>query len=284
MNKEKVIQQKIEQLNGSIDKDIDAEVLSAIEQDAELKEELAFVEQLWQVDSFSADEYPSSQMSDKFYQQLELEKRKQTSKSLENQVASSDEENYFLGVDWRSLFFPQPLVQLTLFGVLFTAGWLSNHSVNQPINETSVTTAQLQKQVDSLSSLVALSMLQNQSAAERIAGVNYTKSSQLKTPEVRSKLFKLLNTDRSNAVRLAVVDVLSEQTELSLIQEQLLVSLHMQENPIVQIAMLELLLSGRNKLSREQLVKLLNDDSLDNDVKKYLKPFIEEQPESELTT
>ncbi len=101
--------------------------------------------------------------------------------------------------------------------------------------------AQLRGQVESLRQLVALSLLQEQSASARLRGVNYSFQMAQPDREVQQALLHAVNHDTNVNVRLSAVDALAKFASSPEVRRALVDSLPVQDSPLVQIALIDLL-------------------------------------------
>ena len=101
--------------------------------------------------------------------------------------------------------------------------------------------ARLRQEVHDTRELVTLSLLQQQSASERLRGVTYSYRVDRADPDVLKALLETLNYDVSPDVRLAAVDALRRFGAEAAVRRALLESLPKQESPLVQIAVIDAL-------------------------------------------
>jgi hypothetical protein len=107
--------------------------------------------------------------------------------------------------------------------------------------------AKLHEEIASTRELVALSLLQQRSATERLRGVNYTGTIQTMQPEVVSALIDAIARDSSVNVRLAAVDALSKASGNAGVLQTLTQSLPGQDSPMVQAALIDYLVDARDR-------------------------------------
>ena len=101
--------------------------------------------------------------------------------------------------------------------------------------------------------LVVLSMLQQQSASARLEGVTWSTRDQQLDPQVLSALLHTLHYDASVDVRLAALDALSRHGRQPQVQKAVLDSLQQQQSPLVQVALIDLLLEWRDPDAAQRL-------------------------------
>jgi hypothetical protein len=115
--------------------------------------------------------------------------------------------------------------------------------------------------------MVTLSLLQQQSASERLKGV--TTSGQLDQPgtEVVTALLDTLRRDPNVNVRLATVDALRRFGSREAVRKGVVEALPEQESPLVQIAMVDFILEAAGPETRSVLRRLAEDMMLNQAVR-----------------
>jgi len=106
--------------------------------------------------------------------------------------------------------------------------------------------ASLREEVANTKQLVALSLLQQQSATERLRGVDYTVRMPAMEPDVVSALVKSVNNDSNVNVRLAAIDALSKVSGDPRVRSSLTSSLEHQQSPLVQAALIDYVVDARD--------------------------------------
>jgi hypothetical protein len=107
--------------------------------------------------------------------------------------------------------------------------------------------ASLREEVASTKQMVALSLLQQQSATERLRGVDYSVRMPAMEPEVVSALIKSVNSDSNVNVRLAAIDALSKVSGDPGVRSSLTSSLDHQQSPLVQAALIDYVVDARDR-------------------------------------
>lgn len=116
--------------------------------------------------------------------------------------------------------------------------------------------------------MMAVSLLQQSSSSERLRGVSYT--SQLKEPGqgTLDALLQALDNDPNVNVRLAAADALYLFASNPEVKEGLLKSLARQESPLVQSALIDLLVVSREQRAVQALKTLIGGEKLRPEIKK----------------
>ena len=115
--------------------------------------------------------------------------------------------------------------------------------------------------------MVTLSLLQQQSASERLRGVTFT--SQIPQPgsEVVNALIDAVMHDPNTNVRLASVDALKRFADRESVRSASIEALLRQTSPMVQIALIDFVIETGGADSAEALRRLSVDDRLDQAVR-----------------
>jgi hypothetical protein len=138
--------------------------------------------------------------------------------------------------DW----FRAPAAQMAFAMVFLIAGLLIGRALDKPQASTSEL-ASLHQEVTSMKQLVVLSMLQQQSASERLQGVNWSLQVNHPDPEILAALLHTLRADGSVDVRLAALDALRRYNTEPKVRKGLVDALQTQQSPLVQIALIDAL-------------------------------------------
>ena len=164
---------------------------------------------------------------------------------------------------------------LILFGVLIGTS-VRNRTTSDPTNEL----ASLHAEVTSMRQLVALSMLQQQSASERLQGVSWSTREDHLDPQVQLALMRTLRSDGSVDVRLAALDALSRHASQPLVRKNVLDALQEQQSPLVQVAMIDQLTEWRDPGAAQRLRMLEQTPNLNPAVKQRAEWAIAKLQES----
>jgi len=127
--------------------------------------------------------------------------------------------------------------------------------------------AEMRTELAGMRQLVVLSMLQHQSATERLQGVSYSTQDAHLDPQILAALVHTLRYDSSVDVRLAALDALSRHGNQPLVRTGLLDALQPQQSPLVQIALIDLLVQLHDAGARDQLQRFQQDLHLDRSVR-----------------
>jgi hypothetical protein len=127
--------------------------------------------------------------------------------------------------------------------------------------------AELGKELQSMRAMVAMSLLEQSSPAERLRGVSWGGRVGPANPELINTLLELLDKDPSVDVRLAIVDALGDVRHLPRVQDGVLESVEKQSSPLVQIALIDALVAWREPRASQVLQRLAADPRADDEVR-----------------
>jgi hypothetical protein len=113
-------------------------------------------------------------------------------------------------------------------------------------------------QMEFTNNLLAM-MTNDQSASQRIQGMNVAMTVEKVDDKIVKALVKTLNEDPNTNVRLAALEALSRFHQEKNVREQLIQSLSTQKDPVVQIALIQLMVMMKEKGVVNDLQKIVDD-------------------------
>jgi hypothetical protein len=122
--------------------------------------------------------------------------------------------------------------------------------------------SQLREEVTNMRQMVALSLMQQQSAGERLRGVSWAYRVESSDTEVLSALLTAVNQDSSVNVRLAAVDALHAFAASPGMRKAIVEAIPKQNAPLVQIALIDLLVDLKKKEAAPELRALAADQAV----------------------
>jgi hypothetical protein len=122
---------------------------------------------------------------------------------------------------------------------------------------------------------VVLALLENPSATQRLRGVSSTRAIGQVNQEVLGALLSTLNNDPNVNVRLATLDALAVLGEDPVVRQGLVHSLTMQESPLVQSALADVMVQLQVRRSVKPLRQLLRQANLNEAVKTKIENSIQ---------
>jgi hypothetical protein len=152
------------------------------------------------------------------------------------------------------------IYQLVAGFALLICGIAIGLLVNRPADNSAELVA-MQQELRETRSLVLQSALKNHSASDRIKAVSLTGAISNPNPEVIGTLVKTLNTDESPNVRLAAAEALMNYADSELVRASLVRSLSNQDDPIIQITLIQMMIQIDEKSAVKQLKWLSEDEN-----------------------
>jgi uncharacterized protein (UPF0147 family) len=202
---------------------------------------------------------PSMNLDDKFYNMLASEKRKAA--------------NAF---NWKKFFsLPELLPRLSFAAVALILGLVGGYYLHTPKNTPATQMEAVMQEVTDLKEMMMLSLLEKESASDRLKAVSLTQDMDQASQKVTTALLQTLNQDSNVNVRLAALDALKPYAKDSHVRQELIRSIALQESPLVQIALAELMAQLQEKSSVQELRKILKSDKTPRDVRKKIEESID---------
>lgn len=168
---------------------------------------------------------------------------------------------------WLERLWPRrPLFQFALAMSCAVAGVALGRFAPAPKHEP-VEVSQLRSELASMRQLVTLSLLQQESAADRLRGVTYSYRVQPNDAEVLAALLQTVNHDPNVNVRLSSVDALRAFASSALVRKGMVQSLAKQDSPMVQIALIDALTDLRDADAAPSFEKLAADSTVNDSVR-----------------
>jgi HEAT repeats/Putative zinc-finger len=127
--------------------------------------------------------------------------------------------------------------------------------------------AAMHTELANMRQMVALSMLQQQSASQRLEGVTWTRREDHLDPQVLSALMHTLRYDPSVDVRLAALDALSRHAGQPQVKKTVVDALQEQQSPLVQVALIDQLVEWREAEAAPRLQQLRQTPNLNPTVR-----------------
>jgi len=136
--------------------------------------------------------------------------------------------------------------------------------------------AELRSELHQTKQMVALSLMQEQSATDRLKGVNWSYRLQEPSADVLHALLDTLIHDSNVNVRLATVDALRQFGNQPVVRRGLVEAISQQESPMVQIALIDAAVDLRDKESVGTLRQLTQNQSADYAVRDRAQKALEQ--------
>lgn len=197
---------------------------------------------------------PSLRLDDQFYAALAREKRDSTTGSISFP-------------SWSTLF-----PRLAVAAVLMVVGFSAGYFLQSPHQQAEV--SQLTNEVSQLKEMIMLSLLEKESASQRLKAVSLTSDMTQASEKVTDALLVTLNQDENVNVRLAALEALTPYVKQSEVRARLIESIQVQDSPLVQVALAELMVAIQEKKSVDAFRQLLERESTPKEVKTKISESI----------
>ena len=170
---------------------------------------------------------------------------------------------YEQGIKERRTRWSWPWWQIGLATACLLAGFYGGRGFTTQTSDV----ADLRKEMSGMRQLVTLSLLQQQSATERLRGVTWSYQTESSDMEVLGALLRTINTDPNVNVRLAAMDAIRNFSGSSVARRGLVQALSKQTSPLAQIALVEMLVDLKQSDAKPQIQTLLASGDLDPTVR-----------------
>ena len=156
---------------------------------------------------------------------------------------------------WNS---PRMWMQIAASVTILLVGMLAGYKLTSNENQDDIMA--LQKEMETTKMLV-LSSLNNQSASSRINAVNASYQITSIDDDIVKALIQTMDNDENANVRLAAIDALSNFAEEDKVRVALINSLSTQDMPVVQIALINLMVELKESRAKNALQQIIDNDA-----------------------
>jgi len=257
------IQELVERYRGQVltaaeERQLEELIEQGLVEIAELGDLGTFSEQIMQLDTPA----PTAALDDRFYAMLSLEK-----KSVNRSVSD---------FSWRAFFsWPSLAPKLAMAAATLVIGIGIGYWMRPAAPVESADMAQLTREVTDLKEMMMLSLLEKESATDRLKAVSLTQDMDQASQKVTQALVETLNNDSNVNVRLAALEALAPYARAPHVREALVRAIAHQDSPLVQVALAELMAGLQVKSSVKELQKILKDDKTPADIKNRIQKSID---------
>jgi anti-sigma factor RsiW len=249
MNCERIAELLPDYLQGSLAREQAARVEQHCEHCANCAQDVA----MWKKLALLPDQQPSAESQARFAAMLLAYPTTSSDRVVaEQSAARSDKRNTARAFfDWLR----SPLGAVAWSAALLVIGFFLGTSLIRPSTPTYSRDeiAAMHTELTNMRQLVALSMLQQQSASERLQGVSWSGREDHLDPQVQAALLRTLRYDGSVDVRLAALDALSRHGSQPQVRKGVVDALQEQQSPLVQVALIDQLTEWRDPDAAQRL-------------------------------
>jgi hypothetical protein len=212
---------------------------------------------------------PSPRLREKFHRLLEAEKR-----SISREEVAVKRGPHTRQFRW--ILSPFIAVAIAAAGFVAGARYAAPAAPDVPVVhaadvEAHRRIAELERKLDTMGQLVSYSLLQQQQLPtnERLRGVLASASIASENPDdkVINELISALALDPSINVRLRAIEALFPHADQEVVRAGVLASLPREQNPLVQVSMIDFLTTARDDEARPALERIFLSESTDRSVR-----------------
>lgn len=254
----------MEYLNGDLNHEDSARLDAYINANPAFRKEFKSMKNLWQNLEVLETPQPSLEAKDRFnamlkgYQEgIEATPGNQLSQFFKDLV------NW-----WQGSYIPQAIMGIALLLLGIQIGFnLQNGNNEQQVSG-------LTKEVQEMKEMMMLTLMEQQSASQRLRAVNMSYEINDQNNRITEVLLKTLSNDENINVRLAAVEALFVLADQPIVREALVNALLEQESPIVQSALIDVIYSLQEKQASNTIKQFLKN--------KDVNPAIREKAQNTL--
>lgn len=249
-------------LTGELNHETQGRVQSHLASCDSCREELENLSAIWTKLGVIPEEQPGGEVRTRFYTMLEAYKQ-----GMAQEGQPSRLKKIFSDV-FEHVWPKRPVYQFSMALIFLIVGVAAGIFMSSQ-GQKGTQLALLQDEVQDMQQTLAISLLDRPSASERLQGVSISSRMNNPNSETLEALLSTLDSDKNVNVRLAAVDALYLFYDYSGVKEGLLQSLKNQPSPLVQVAIIDLIVNMRERQAVDALRLLLEDEKLNPDVKEY---------------
>jgi hypothetical protein len=247
----------IDYLDGKLDCNRNQEIEKHLETCERCLDELRDTQKMLELISNDEMIKPDDSLRINFYHMLHNEIRKNEVRTTDT-ILTKQIKWYEKGV-YRIAAGIALLTGGTFLGILFYSG-INNSGQAKELS-------QLKSEVNALRETAMFTMLKDESSSYRIQGVNYADEIDSPDENIINALVKTLNNDRNINVRMAAAYALARFTSQRPVCDSLVKSLSLQNDPILQITLINILVDLGEKSALEPIQQIINSDETLEEVK-----------------
>lgn len=224
--------------------------------------ELRGLSETWARLGVLPQERPSPELRTRFYEMLEAS-RAEIAGGRRARLGSLRPRR-----ETSSLWFRRPVLQFAAALGLVVLGLLAGMGLGKPGRGGSrASLDELYREVQDVRRTLAVSLMKQSSPFDRLEGVGLSRQLAAPGQDFLEALFQSLGSDPNVNVRLAVVDALYLYAGQPGVKERVLRALDAQQSPIVQVALIDLLIGMREQRAVEALRRLIQNKDLNPQVR-----------------
>jgi len=252
-------------LVGDLDQESMDEIQSHMAECSSCRMEMENLSALWTKLGVLPEERPSNGLRQRFYGMLEEYKEEMSRERPIHHL-----RKFFISLFDRS-WGRRPALQLAMSLIPLFIGLVIGYLIS-----TSNQNAELRQEIQGMQQMLAVSLLEQRSPTERLRGINLSYGVEKPSTQTIGALLNTLDSDPNINVRLAAVDALYLFYSFPSVKDGVIRSLSRQTSPLIQVALVDLLVTMRERQALESFKSLIQANELDPSVKQKLERGIRE--------
>lgn len=248
-------------LLGSLDRESAAQFEEHIAACENCRIEMEDMRRVWSTLESIPQEKPGPEVSARFYTMLAAYREGLNGASAK--VSWFERANGWLAGWWPR----RPVMQMGTAVAFLIIGVMAGQMATIHVGSKSEI-AEMRKEMQDMRQLVTLALLEQPSAVERLRGVSMSRQLTGADDQLVYTLLKTLNTDPNVNVRIAATDAIRNYCDRDWVRIELIRSLGSQTSPMVQVSLIDVLTSIREKRASDTFKSLIEDEHNIEPVKK----------------
>ncbi len=233
------------------------------------REELESLSAIWTKLGVIQEEQPNPKVRTRFYTMLEAYKQ-----GMEQEKILSPVTRFFNNLG-EHLWPRRPALQFSLALIFLVVGLATGYFITAN-GQNSVEFVQLRDEVQNMRQTLAVSLLDRSSPSERLRGVSMSYGMDKPDAHMLDALLNTLDNDPNINVRLAAVDALYLFYDSTKVKQGLIHSLSNQASPLVQVALINLMVNVRERQAAEALKMLIQNEELTPGVREHAEQGLQQ--------
>ncbi|MBG6133399.1 uncharacterized membrane-anchored protein YhcB (DUF1043 family) [Aquimarina sp. EL_43] len=131
--------------------------------------------------------------------------------------------------------------------------------------------AVLEKEKYQMKQTMTISLIENESASKRLQAVNYAEEFEKPGNDILNALINKMHYDDHSNVRLAAAEALAKFSDSEMVRKALINALDIEQDPGIQIELIQILVSIQEKRAVPSMEKLLQNEETPDYVKDQVK-------------
>ncbi len=256
MNCKQIEDQLIEYIDGNLDDKTSQLIESHISRCENCKKALMELQEVFTAINNEPQQLPDKSLKLDFEAMLQKEKELQD----DSKVVSLSRVSRST---WKT-----PLQVAATIALMFSAYYFGTLQNNESLSQEM---AVLRKEKTQMKEAMTISLIENESASKRLQAVNYAEEFEKPGNEILKALITKMHYDDHINVRLAAAEALAKFSDNEMVRKALIDALDMEQDPSMQIELIQILVSIEEKRAVPSMEKLLQNEETPNYVRDQVK-------------